>query len=156
MLIKNVEKTISYKKGEVKMSNKEKFEGFKKDLIKQNEQNYGDEIRKKYGDKQVNQSNEKILGLSEEEFNVFKQLEIDIIEKLKEAMLENDPAGEKAQKACELHKKWLTYSWNFYTKDAHRNLGEMYVADERFKKYYDDNKQGMAEFFRNALNIYTK
>ena len=32
----------------------------------------------------------------------------------------------------------------------------MYVADERFKKYYDDNKKGMSEFFRNALNIYTK
>ena len=32
----------------------------------------------------------------------------------------------------------------------------MYVLDERFKKYYDDNREGMAEFFRKALNIYTK
>ena len=24
------------------------------------------------------------------------------------------------------------------------------------EKYYDDNKKGMSEFFRNALNIYTK
>ena len=156
LLIKNVEKTISYKKGEVKMSNKEKFEGFKNDLIKQNEQNYGKEIREKYGDKQVNQSNAKILSLSEEEFKTFKQLEVDIIEKLKEAMVENNPSGEKAQEVCELHKKWLGYSWNFYTKEAHRNLGEMYVYDERFKKYYDDNKEGMAEFFRDALIIYTK
>lgn len=156
LLIKNVEKTISYKKGEVKMSNKEKFEGFKNDLIKQNEQNYGKEIREKYGDEQVNQSNAKILGLSEEEFKTFKQLEIDIIEKLKQAMVEKNPSGEKAQEACELHKKWLGYSWNFYTKEAHRNLGEMYVYDERFKKYYDDNKEGMAEFFRDALIIYTK
>lgn len=30
LLIENVEKTISYKKGEIKMSDKEKFEGFKK------------------------------------------------------------------------------------------------------------------------------
>ena len=156
LLIKNVEKTISYKKGEVKMSNKEKFEGFKNDLIKQNEQNYGKEIREKYGDKKVNQFNAKILGLSEEEFEAFKKLERDIIEKLKEAMDENNPSGKKAQEACELHKKWLEYSWSFYTKEAHRNLGEMYVADERFKKYYDDNKVGMSEFFRNAINIYTK
>ena len=156
LLIKNVEKTISHKKGEIEMSNKEKFEGFKKDLIKKNEEKYGKEIREKYGDKQVNESNAKILGLNEEEFKMFKQLEIDIIEKLKEAMVENNPSGEKAQEACELHKKWLRYSWNFYTKEAHRNLGEMYVYDERFKKYYDNNKEGMAEFFRDALNIYTK
>ncbi len=32
----------------------------------------------------------------------------------------------------------------------------MYVLDERFKKYYDNNQEGMAEFFRDALNIYTK
>ena len=128
LLIENVEKTISYKKGEIKMSDKEKFEAFKKDLVNKNE----------------------------EEYRKFKDLENSIIEKLKEAMKENDPSREKAQEACELHKKWLGYSWNFYSKEAHRNLGEMYVADERFKKYYDDNQEGMSEFFRDALNIFTK
>lgn len=59
LLIENVEKTISYKKGEVKMSDKEKFEGFKKDLVKQNEEKYGKEIREEYGDKQVDESNAK-------------------------------------------------------------------------------------------------
>ena len=156
LLIENVEKTIKYKKGEVDMSDKEKFEGLKKDLVKKNEESYGKEIREKYGDKQVNQFNMKMLGLSEEEFKIFQQLEKDIIEKLKEAMEENDPSGEKAQEACELHKKWLGYSWNFYTKEAHRNLGEMYVVDERFKKYYDENKEGMAEFLKKSLDNYTK
>ena len=156
LLIENVEKTINYKKGEIKMSNKEKFEAFKKDLINKNEEEYGEEIREKYGDSQVDNSSAKIMGMSEEEFKEFKELEKQIIETLKDAMEENNPSGEKAQKACELHEKWLGYTWNFYTKEAHRNLGEMYVADERFKKYYDDNKKGMLEFFRDALNIYTK
>ena len=156
LLIENVEKTISYKKGEIKMSDKEKFEAFKKDLVNKNEEEYGKEIREKYGDEEVNKSNAKMLGLSEEEYRKFKDLENSIIEKLKEAMKENDPSREKAQEACELHKKWLGYSWNFYSKEAHRNLGEMYVADERFKKYYDDNQEGMSEFFRDALNIFTK
>lgn len=156
LLIKNVEKTISYKKGEMKMSDKERFEGFKKDLIKQNEECYGNEIREKYGDKKVNDFNSKILGLNEEEYKEFEKLTVDIIEKLKEAMIENNPAGQKAQQACELHKQWLGYTWNFYTKEAHRGLGEMYVEDERFKKYYDDHKEGMAEFFKEALDIYTK
>ena len=60
------------------------------------------------------------------------------------------------KKNLKLSKKWLEYSWNFYSKEAHRNLGEMYVLDERLKKYYDNNQEGIAEFFRDALNIYTK
>ena len=156
LLIENVEKTISYKKGEINMSDKEKFEAFKKHLINKNEESYGKEIRDKYGDEQINKSNEKMLGLSKEEYAKFEELGDKIIETLKEVMEENNPAGQKAQEACELHKKWLEYSWNFYSKEAHRNLGEMYVLDERFKKYYDNNQEGMAEFFRGALNIYTK
>ena len=156
LLIENVEKTISYKKGEINMSDKEKFEAFKKHLINKNEESYGKEIRDKYGDDQINKSNEKMLGLSKEEYAKFEELGDKIIETLKEAMEENNPAGQKAQEACELHKKWLEYSWNFYSKEAHKNLGEMYVLDERFKKYYGNNQEGMAEFFRGALNIYTK
>ena len=30
----------------------------------------------------------------------------------------------------------------------------MYVADQRFKAYYDKVQDGAAEFFRDALNIY--
>ena len=33
-------------------------------------------------------------------------------------------------------------------------LGEMYVADERFKAYYDKIAPGCAEFLRDAINIY--
>ncbi|WP_297133789.1 MerR family transcriptional regulator [Terrisporobacter sp.] len=156
LLIENVEKTISYKKGEIYMSNKEKFEGFKKELIDKNEEKYGNEIREKYGNKQVDDANKKMLGLGEEEYKEFEKLSQEIISKLEEAMEEGNPRGQKAQEACELHKKWLGYTWNFYTKEAHMGLGEMYAADERFKKYYDDNKEGMAEFFRDALKIYTR
>ena len=31
----------------------------------------------------------------------------------------------------------------------------MYTQDERFKKYYDDNRKGMAEFLRDALIEFT-
>ncbi|MGL5694872.1 MAG: MerR family transcriptional regulator, partial [Peptostreptococcaceae bacterium] len=49
-LITTVKKTILYKKGEIEMSNKEKFEGFKQGKIDENEAKYGSEIREKYGD----------------------------------------------------------------------------------------------------------
>ena len=156
LLIENVEKTINYKKGEIKMSNKEKFEAFKKDLINKNEEKYGEEIREKYGDSQVDNSSAKIMGMSEEEFKEFKELEKQIIETLKDAMEENNPSGEKAQKACELHKKWLCIYWDKYSKEAHVGVAQMYVYDERFKEYYDKHGDGLAEFLRDAIVEYTR
>jgi hypothetical protein len=73
---------------------------------------------------------------------------------LKKAMQEGDPAGELAQKACELHRKWLMHTWKDYSKQAHLNLGEMYVADARFSAYYDAIAPGCAIFLRDALKVY--
>lgn len=66
------------------------------------------------------------------------------------------PAGETAQKACELHKKWISFYWDGYSKEAHAGLAEMYVADPRFKAYYDKIAPGCAEFLRDAIRIYCK
>lgn len=49
ILIKNVRKTIQSLKGEIMMTDKERFEGFKKELIEKNEDKYGDEARERYG-----------------------------------------------------------------------------------------------------------
>jgi hypothetical protein len=33
----------------------------------------------------------------------------------------------------------------------HRSLVEMYVADERFTRYYDDVEPGLAQFVRDIV-----
>ncbi|MDQ0973298.1 DNA-binding transcriptional MerR regulator [Neobacillus niacini] len=48
LLITNVDKTIALTEGRITMSNKEKFEGFKKKMVEDNEKKYGKEIRDKY------------------------------------------------------------------------------------------------------------
>ena len=64
------------------------------------------------------------------------------------------PEGEKAQEAVKLHKKWLSFYGN-YPKEAHLGLGQMYVADERFKDFYERNvTKGAAEFLRDAIAIF--
>ena len=156
VLIKNVSKTIESLKGETIMSDKEKFEGFKQKLINDNEQNYGDEIRKKYGDDAVYVSNAKLKTMNEKQWQQSKALSDEINETLKIALKEGNPANETAQKACDLHRQWLCIFWKdgAYSKEAHRSLGDMYVDDERFKKYYDNIADGAAVFLRDAINIY--
>lgn len=154
-LIKNVEKTIAFKEGRIKMSDKEKFEGFKKKMIEENEKKYGKEIREKYGEDEVKRSNERFMNMTKEQYNEFENLSNEVLETLKKAYETGNPAGELAQKAAELHKQWLTFSWGSYDKEAHANLAQMYVDDERFKVYYDKEQPGAAEFLKDAVFIYT-
>lgn len=156
ILIENVEKTIFSKEGRMKMSDNEKFEGFKKKLIEDNEKQYGEEIIEKYGSEAVERSNRQMMNMTEEQYNEIEELGDSVMATLREAYATGDPEGELGQKAAELHARWLTCCWGSYNKEAHANLTQMYVDDERFRAYYDKEHSGMAEFLRDAVHIYTK
>lgn len=155
-LIANVEKTIAASEGRIKMADKEKFEGFKQKIIDENEKKYGVEARKKYGNDQVDRSNKKLKAMTQEQYKQVEKLSAEIKETLSEAFKTGDPAGELAQKAADLHRQWLSFFWDSYSKEAHAGLAQMYVDDERFTAYYDKEQPGTAVFFRDAILIYTK
>lgn len=155
MLIANVEKTIAKTEGRIVMSDKEKFEGFKQKLIDENEKKYGEEIREKYGKDAVEKSNNRVKNMTQEEYDAVTRLGEEQLRILAEAFKTGDPSGELAQKAAELHKQWLTFYWDSYSKEAHAGLAQMYVDDERFRAYYDKEQPGTAEFLRDAILIYT-
>lgn len=157
-LIGNVTRTISAMKGETDMKDKEKFEGFKKKMIDNNERTYGKEIRQKYGDAAVDASNARIKGMSQEKIARAEQLRQRIDEGLAEAFAQGDPAGDLAQQVCELHRQWLCIYWpeGMYTREAHAGLADMYVEDERFRANYDKIAPGCAQFLRDAIHIYCK
>ena len=73
-LIANVEKTIAAAKGETTMSDKERFEGFKRKIIDDNEKAYGKELREKYGEDAVEAGNAKIMGLTREQYAQAEEL----------------------------------------------------------------------------------
>lgn len=154
-LIETVEKTIAHLEGRIIMSDKEKFEGFKKKMIEDNEKKYGKEAREKYGNEAVDESNKKLMNMTQEDYDKAVKLEKEFKDTLAEAFKIGDPAGELAQRAAELHKQWLTMYWHQYSKEAHAGLAQMYVDDERFRAYYDDKQPGTAEFLRDAILIYT-
>lgn len=155
LLISNVEKSIALTEGRITMTDKEKFEGFKQNLIDENEKKYGKEIREKYGDNAVNKSNQKLKNMTKEQHEEVTRLAEELTKTLAEAFKTGNPAGDLAQKAADLHKKWLTFYWNDYSKEAHAGLAQMYVDDERFTAYYDKEQPGTAEFLRDAIHIYT-
>lgn len=154
-LIQNVNKTLDSLERRTEMADTERFEGFKKEKLLENEKRYGKEICDKYGEDTVEKANKKFMNLTEEEFKEQEQLAQDIIANLKEAFKTDDPSSELAQKCAEMHKKWLLYFWDQYTPEMHANLAKMYVEDERFTQYYDKEQPGLAKFLYEAIQIYT-
>ncbi|MEG2196478.1 MAG: MerR family transcriptional regulator [Cellulosilyticaceae bacterium] len=154
-LITNVEKSIAMKKGEVNMTDKEKFEGFKQNKIQENEEKYGKELRKQYGEETVKTSYKKFADMTEDEHREWEALGARILITLKEAMVEGNPESVEAKALAALHHKWLEYTWPTYSKEAHRSLAAMYLEDERFTQYYDKVEVGAARFLKEAIFSYT-
>ncbi|WP_150265056.1 MerR family transcriptional regulator [Paenibacillus tepidiphilus] len=155
LLIVNVETTLAELEGRITMSNEEKFAGFKQKLIDDNEQKYGEEVRSKYGDEAAEKSNAKLKNMTEEQYADIQRIEGEMFTALEQAMEAGDSASELAQKAADLHRQWLTFYWDTYTKEAHAGVAQMYVDDERFTAYYDKRRPGLAEFLRDAVHVYT-
>lgn len=155
LLIANVDKTIATIEGRGTMSDKEKFEGFKRQLIEENEAKYGKEVRERWGDDAVEKSNARVMSMTPEQYEQSTRLAAEVQSTLGAAFATGDPAGDLAQKAADLHRQWLSIWWDGYSKEAHAGLAQMYVEDERFRAYYDQGQPGKAEFFRDAILIYT-
>ncbi len=63
----------------------------------------------------------------------------------------HEPGSDEAIDAAELCRLAIN-DW-FYPcdKQMHANLGQMYVADERFSKHYEDLESGLAIYLRDAI-----
>ena len=155
-LISTVSNTLTAKKEGFDMTDAEKFEGFKQRYIDDNERQYGAEVREKYGNEAVDQSNAKLRGMTPAQFARMEALGAEVSEALKTAMQTNDAQSAAARHLCELHKQWLMCSWGSYSAAAHRGLAQMYVDDARFAAYYDSVAPGAAVFLRDALLEYLR
>lgn len=154
-MIDNVKETIASMKGEHVMSDEKRFEVFKKRMVEKNEEAYGKEIRKAYGDKQVDESNAKMLHMTQKEYQTFSKLEKEILESLEEAVRKGQhPEDETGRKIALMHKRWISMTWNQYSVQAHKGVAAMYTADERFKDYYDRNLGGCAKFLQEAIEYH--
>lgn len=155
ILISNLAKTMKETKGATSMTDKEKFEGFKKDLVKENEECYGAEARTRYGGQAIDESNAKIQNLTESEYTAMKHLEDEIKKHLEEAVRNHaDPAGEAGAILIQLHRDWLSYTWKAYSEEAHLGLAQLYTTDPRFTAYYDEQVPGCAAFLAAAAQYH--
>jgi hypothetical protein len=152
--VATLDKSIRTLKGEIDMTDQEKFVGFKEQRIAENEARHGQEIRAQYGDAAIDATNAKLKGMTQAQHAELERLTAELNETLKAACAEGNPAGALAQKAADLHRQWLSFYWPEYTKAAHRGVAAMYGTDERFTAYYEKIAPGCAAFLRDAVGVY--
>lgn len=146
IMIQTMEKTIQYKKGEMTMTNEEKFAGF--DFSKNP---YEQEARERWGSQTVDEANKTFNQKGTDEFQEkMNQLFFDLAKIRHEA-----PTSEEAQAAI---GKWyeLLNEIHEYSLEAFRQLGQMYVMDERFTKNIDQFGTGLAQFMCEAMDVFAK
>jgi DNA-binding transcriptional MerR regulator len=69
------------------------------------------------------------------------------------AMADGEPAtSQRAMDAAEQHRLHIHSRFYDLTPEFHRGLGDMYLADPRFTKTYDDIRPGMAQYVRDAIH----
>ena len=106
-LILTVQRTINDIKGGTKMTDQEKFEAFKRRTVEANETAFGQEIREKYGDEEMDRANACVLALTQEEYAQWKSLGGEIHTALVTAVKAGaDPAGPEGQRIAALHRRW--------------------------------------------------
>ncbi len=139
-MLQTIDKTIAYMKGEIMMTNKEKFEGFNFD-----HNPYEREARERWGSEIVDKANANVAGMDQQQFN-------DIFRKLA-AIRHLAPQSTEAQA---LMKEWyqLLNGIHSYSLDAFEGLGQMYVLDERFTQNIDQFGEGLASFMCEAMAFY--
>lgn len=143
-ILKLIDKTIQAERGEITMTNEEKFSG-----VDFSHNPYEQEAREKWGDEKVEQANQNLKKVGTKE----AEREFDEIYTQLADLRHLDPESDAAQQEI---GKWYDFlnKVGEYTPEMFKNLGEMYTADERFTKNIDIYGDGLAEFMKEAMTVY--
>jgi MerR family transcriptional regulator, thiopeptide resistance regulator len=118
-----------------------------------NPADYDDEARQRWPE-QYQQAQQVVQGMSPEQQTAEqKQLTAQMI-RMAELMTAGKPAADaEVQELVDQQYRWVTRYWT-PTAQAYRNLGQLYVDDERFRANYEAITPGLAAFQRDAMAVY--
>ena len=148
-LMRTIDQTLASLEGEAKMEEKAMYRGF--DPEKQ--AGYEKELVGKFGQPMQGHIDTAKAGMAG-----WKQADFDAMQAEAEGMSEAGMAKalvdglpvESAAVTALIKRQydWIVKSWNWPRRSAaaFKGLGEMYVADPRFRERYDGRQAGLAEY----------
>lgn len=121
-------------------------------------ENYKNEVKEKWGDTQAyNEYTQKTKEYSKETFNAMGEGMNKILAEFANCMnVGLNPESADAQNLVQNLQNYITENFYNCTNEILSGLGQMYIADERFKNNIDKHSVGTAEFISNAISYYCK
>lgn len=156
-MIENLTHTIQAQKGQVTMTTAEKFQAFKEHLIQENKVKYESELREKYSEESINETNQNLANMDKEGYQNWQRVEQQIKNLLHQAIAENwQPTDDKSKEIVQFHKEWLQIADQHYSIEKHIGIAQLYIADERFTAYYDEEVKGCAAFLTASIQHWAR
>ena len=149
-LIRTVENTIVYLKGEGSMDEKSLFRGF----TEEEEKKYTREAAELYDPQSVKASAKKWGAYTAAE----KKRIGDEGNQVYKDILASMPKGAASPEAQACIARWRRHIEYFWVPDDEQLLGlaELYIADARFRANFDRIDPRLAEFMRAAVKVYVE
>ncbi|MYY03488.1 MULTISPECIES: MerR family transcriptional regulator [unclassified Streptomyces] len=145
-----VETAMEARRMGINLTPEEKFEVFGD----KDPEQYAEEAERRWGGTDTYaESQRRAAGYTKEDWQRMKAEVDSWAERYRALMEAGEPAtGERAMDMAEEHRLHIS-GW-FYEcgYEMHRCLGEMYVADPRFKAFYESMRPGLAEHLREAID----
>jgi MerR family transcriptional regulator, thiopeptide resistance regulator len=145
-LVGTVQKTIDSMEGAAEMSAEDLFEGF--------ENPYEAEARERYGDEAVDESWRRLRALTGDDVELARtgheQVHSGLADLLAAGAEVTDP---QVQDLIALHHRVTSLFWT-PDAEAYRNLGAMYVQDERFQQTIGG--EALTRYLAEAMAVYAE
>ena len=119
---------------------------------------YKAETREKWGETDAyRQHEEKTKNYSKDKWNNLADEMNDILAEFAVCMKNGEePDSDRAQNLVKMLQNHITENYYLCTNEILVSLGQMYVADERFKNNIDKHADGTAEFISEAIETYSR
>ena len=117
---------------------------------------YKDETKEKWGKTSAyKEHEEKTKSYSKQKWNELIEEMNDIFVKFAVCMKDGeDYSSSKVQNIVKMLQNHITENYYNCTNEILLGLGQMYVADERFRKNIDKNADGTAAYTSKAIEVY--
>jgi DNA-binding transcriptional MerR regulator len=115
---------------------------------------YAREAEERWGDTDAwRQSRERTTRYSKDDWRRIAAEAEEVTARFAELKRAGAPAGGvAAMDAAEAHRAHIDRWFYDLGHPMHRSLADMYVADPRFAKTYDDREPGLAQYVRDAIH----
>jgi DNA-binding transcriptional MerR regulator len=112
---------------------------------------YAEEAQERWGDT-YRESARRVAGYTKDDWLRIQRGWADLMRRFIEAFEAGVPAtSQPAMDLAEEHRALITEHFYECTYDIHVGLAEMYLADDRFRAHYDDQRPGLAQYVHDAI-----